>query len=38
MFVIIVLKDDSNPEAMDKTGAGRMFPLALFFLSFGLGA
>jgi len=38
MFVIFALKDDSNPGAMGKTGAGPMFPLALFFLIFGLGA
>ncbi len=38
MFVIFALKDDSNPGAMGKTGAGQMFPLALFFLIFGLGA
>lgn len=38
MFVIFALKDDSNPGAMGKTGAGAMFPLALFFLIFGLGA
>jgi len=38
MFVIFALKDDSNPGAMGKTGAGALFPLALFFLIFGLGA
>lgn len=38
MFVIFALKDDSNPGAMGKTGAGMLFPLALFFLIFGLGA
>ena len=38
MFVIFALKDDSNPGAMGKTGAGPLFPLALFFLIFGLGA
>lgn len=38
MFVIFALKDDSNPGAVGKTGAGQMFPLALFFLIFGLGA
>jgi aquaglyceroporin related protein, other eukaryote len=38
MFVIFALKDDSNPGAMGKTGAGPFFPLALFFLIFGLGA
>jgi aquaglyceroporin related protein len=38
MFVIFALKDDSNPGAMGKTGAGVLFPLALFFLIFGLGA
>ena len=38
MFVIFALKDDSNPGAMGKTGAGPLFPLTLFFLIFGLGA
>ena len=38
MFVIFALKDDSNPGAMGKSGAGPIFPLALFFLIFGLGA
>lgn len=38
MFVIFALKDDSNPGAMGKSGAGMLFPLALFFLIFGLGA
>jgi aquaglyceroporin related protein len=38
MFVIFALKDDSNPGAMGKSGAGILFPLALFFLIFGLGA
>jgi aquaglyceroporin related protein len=38
MFVIFALKDDSNPGAMGKSGAGQLFPLALFFLIFGLGA
>jgi aquaglyceroporin related protein len=38
MFVIFALKDDSNPGAMGKSGAGPMFPLALLFLIFGLGA
>jgi aquaglyceroporin related protein len=38
MFVIFALKDDSNPGAMGKSGAGQFFPLALFFLIFGLGA
>lgn len=38
MFVIFALKDDSNPGAMGKSGAGPLFPLALFFLIFGLGA
>lgn len=38
MFVIFALKDDSNPGAMGKTGAGHLFPLGLFFLIFGLGA
>ncbi|MCJ1276642.1 hypothetical protein MMC21_004448 [Puttea exsequens] len=38
MFVIFALKDDSNQGAMGKTGAGPFFPLALFFLIFGLGA
>jgi hypothetical protein len=37
MFVIFALKEDSNPGAMGKTGAEQMFPLALFFLIFGLG-
>ncbi|MCJ1390104.1 hypothetical protein MMC18_002962 [Xylographa bjoerkii] len=32
MFVIFALKDDSN------LGAGKLFPLMLFFLIFGLGA
>ena len=32
------LKDESNRGAMDKTGAGPFFPLALYFLIFGLGA
>ncbi|RDW77789.1 aquaporin-like protein [Coleophoma cylindrospora] len=38
MFVIFALKDDSNPGAMGKSGAGELFPLALLFLIFGLGA
>jgi len=38
MFVIFALKDDSNPGAMGKSGAGQLFPLALLFLIFGLGA
>ncbi|KAH8588600.1 aquaporin-like protein [Bisporella sp. PMI_857] len=38
MFVIFALKDDSNPGAMGKSGAGKLFPLALFFLIFGLGS
>lgn len=38
MFVIFALKDDSNPGAMGKTGAGALFPLGLFFLIFGLGS
>lgn len=38
MFVIFALKDDSNPGAMGKSGAGKLFPLALLFLIFGLGA
>ena len=38
MFVIFALKDESNQGAMGKSGAGNMFPLALFFLIFGLGA
>jgi aquaglyceroporin related protein len=38
MFVIFALKDASNPGAMGKSGAGHLFPLALFFLIFGLGA
>ena len=38
MFVIFALKDESNQGAMGKSGAGKLFPLALFFLIFGLGA
>ncbi len=38
MFVIFAMKDDSNPGAMGKSGAGKLFPLILFFLLFGLGA
>jgi len=38
MFCIFALKDDSNPGAMGKSGSGNLFPLALFFLIFGLGA
>ena len=38
MFVIFGLKDESNQGAMGKSGAGKLFPLALFFLIFGLGA
>jgi aquaglyceroporin related protein len=38
IFVIFALKDDSNPGAMGKSGAGPFFPLALLFLIFGLGA
>lgn len=38
MFVIFALKDGSNPGGMGKTGAGSFFPLALFFLIFGIGA
>lgn len=38
MFVIFGLKDESNPGAMGKSGAGALFPLALLFLIFGLGA
>ena len=38
MFVIFALKDESNRGAMGRTGAGPFFPLALFFLIFGLGA
>jgi len=38
MFVIFALKDGSNPGAMGKSGAGNLFPLALFFLIFGIGA
>jgi aquaglyceroporin related protein len=38
MFIIFALKDESNQGAMGKSGAGHMFPLALFFLIFGLGA
>lgn len=37
MFAVFALKDDSNPGAMGKTGAGALFPLGLFFLIFGLG-
>lgn len=37
VFVIFTLKDESNPGAMDKTRAGPIFPLALFFFIFGLG-
>ena len=36
MFVIFALKDDSNPGAMGKSG--QLFPLALLFLIFALGA
>lgn len=38
IFVIFALKDESNTGAMGKSGAGKLFPLALFFLIFGLGA
>jgi aquaglyceroporin related protein len=38
IFCIFALKDDSNPGAMGKSGAGQLFPLCLFFLIFGLGA
>ena len=38
MFVIFALEDESNRGAMGKTGTGPFFPLALFFLIFGLGA
>ena len=38
IFVIFALKDNSNPGAMGKSGAGNLFPLALFFLIFGIGA
>jgi len=38
IFVVFALKDDSNPGAMGKSGAGQLFPLALLFLIFGLGA
>lgn len=38
MFVIFALKEDSNPGAMGKSGAGPLFPLGLLFLIFGLGA
>ena len=38
MFVIFALKDETNTGAMGKSGAGNLFPLALFFLIFGLGA
>jgi aquaglyceroporin related protein, other eukaryote len=36
MFVIFALKDDSNKGAFSASGA--WFPLALFFLIFGIGA
>lgn len=36
MFVIFALKDDSNNGV--SRGGGNWFPLALFFLIFGLGA
>lgn len=36
MFVIFALKDDTNNGV--STGGGNWFPLALFFLIFGLGA
>lgn len=36
MFVIFALKDDSNKGAF--SASGNWFPLALFFLIFGLGA
>lgn len=36
MFVIFALKDDSNKGAFSASGS--WFPLALFFLIFGLGA
>lgn len=36
MFVIFGLKDESNTGAMGKSGAGKLFPLALLFLTFGL--
>jgi len=39
MFCIMALKDDFNVGAMGKnTGSTALFPLALFFLIFGLGA
>ena len=38
IFVIFALKDESNTGAMGKSAAGKFFPLALFFLIFGLGA
>jgi len=37
MFVIFALKDESNTGGLGKNGAGSLFPLALFFLIFGLG-
>ncbi|KAK3673245.1 glycerol channel [Recurvomyces mirabilis] len=36
MFVIFALKDDSNKGSFSASGA--WFPLALFFLIFGIGA
>ena len=38
MFVIFLLKDDSKPGVMGKSGAGQLFPVALLFHIFGLGA
>ena len=31
------MKDDSNPGAMGKSGAGMLFPIVLLFLIYGLG-
>lgn len=38
MFVIFALKDGSNPGEAGRSGARQMFPIALLFLIFGLGA
>ena len=38
VFVIFALQDETNRGAMGKTGAGPLFPLALFLLIVGLGA
>lgn len=37
MFVIFAMKDDSNPGAMGKSGAGMLFPIVLLFLIYGIG-